>query len=120
MFVYISVAIGSFPSKTHSGFLIGFAGIMIVIFSILSSIGFMSFVGVGMTMISAEVIPFLILAIGVDNMFIISTAVKSAKGKNLQDKIRAGMTEVGPSITAAAISEILAFTVGAFTKIPAL
>lgn len=30
------------------------------------------------------------------------------------------MTEVGPSITAAAASEILAFLVGTFTNIPAL
>lgn len=67
-----------------------------------------------------EVIPFLILAIGVDNMFIISTAVKGSEGKNLQERIRGGMTEVGPSITAAAVSEILAFLVGTFTNIPAL
>ncbi|KAL4477676.1 hypothetical protein ABPG74_002826 [Tetrahymena malaccensis] len=120
MFIYISLAIGSFPSKTHSGFLIGLAGIFIVIFSIVCSIGFMSFIGIGMTMISGEVIPFLILAIGVDNMFIISTAVKGCHGANLLEKIKGGMTEVGPSITAAAVSEILAFMVGTFTNIPAL
>ncbi|EGR30695.1 niemann pick type c1, putative [Ichthyophthirius multifiliis] len=120
MFVYISISIGSFPSKTHSGFLIGFSGIVLVLFSIACSMGFMSFIKIGMTMISVEVIPFLILAIGVDNMFIISNAVKSAEGESLEERVRSGMTEVGPSITAAAISEILAFTVGMFTKIPAL
>lgn len=71
-------------------------------------------------LIKGEVIPFLILAIGVDNMFIISSAVKHSKQDLLIDKIREGMTEVGPSITTAAISEILAFGVGAFTKMPAL
>lgn len=65
-------------------------------------------------------IPFLILAIGVDNMFIISSAVKASRGKTIHDKVREGMTEVGPSITAAAVSEILAFFVGTFTNIPAL
>lgn len=53
-------------------------------------------------------------------MFIISTAVKGSHGKDLNAKIRGGMTEVGPSITAAAVSEILAFLVGTFTNIPAL
>ena len=62
----------------------------------------------------------MILAIGVDNMFIISNAVKSNHGKDLTDKIRGGLSEVGPSITAAAVSEILAFLVGTFTNIPAL
>jgi Niemann-Pick C1 protein len=62
----------------------------------------------------------LILAIGVDNMFIISSAVKGSHGKTLKERVRGGMAEVGPSITAAAVSEILAFLVGTFTNIPAL
>lgn len=73
-----------------------------------------------MTLISVEVIPFLILAIGVDNMFIISTAVKRSKAGSLNDRIEEGLTEVGPSITTAALSEIVAFLVGAFTKMPAI
>lgn len=74
MFIYISIALGEFPSSVYNGFLLGFGGILIVAFSMLGSVGMVSYVGVGMTMISAEVIPFLILAIGVDNMFIISHA----------------------------------------------
>jgi len=38
----------------------------------LGSVGVVSYLDIGLTMISAEVIPFLILAIGVDNMFIIT------------------------------------------------
>jgi hypothetical protein len=37
--------------------------------------GLISYMGIGFTMISGEVIPFLILAIGVDNMFIIKNAI---------------------------------------------
>lgn len=71
MFVYIGIAMGEFPSAVHNGFLLGFGGIMIVAASMIGSIGLVSYLNVGLTMISAEVIPFLILAIGVDNMFII-------------------------------------------------
>lgn len=71
MFIYISIALGEFPSAVHNSFLLGFGGILIVAFSMIGSIGLVSYMGVGMTMISGEVIPFLILAIGVDNMFII-------------------------------------------------
>jgi Niemann-Pick C1 protein len=74
MFIYISVGIGSV--------LVGISGILIIIFSIIASIGLTSFLGfcnfkiVEMTMISSEVAPFLILAIGVDNMFIIFNGFK--------------------------------------------
>lgn len=74
MFVYIAFAIGSFPSKVHGGFLVGIFGIILVMLAVGSAIGIMSYMNVGLSMISAEVVPFLILAIGVDNMFIITSA----------------------------------------------
>ncbi len=74
MFIYVSVAIGFFPSAVHNRFLLGFTGIVVVIFSLLISVGITQYAAIPMTMISAEVVPFLILAIGVDNMFLISRA----------------------------------------------
>ncbi len=73
-------------------------------------------------MISAEVVPFLILAIGVDNMFIIANASKRMEHLNLSvpDQMGEALKEVGPSITTAAICEFLAFIVGFITYIPAL
>lgn len=76
MFIYIGIAIGQFPSRTTSGFTLAIVGIMIVLASVLSSMGFITYLDTGFTMISAEVIPFLILAIGVDNMFIIKNAIE--------------------------------------------
>lgn len=54
-----------------SKFTLGLFGIALVILSVSSSVGFFSFVGVKVTLIIAEVIPFLILAVGVDNVFIL-------------------------------------------------
>lgn len=104
MFIYIGVAIGVFPSKISSGFTLAIIGILIVLASVLSSMGLISLLGVGFTMISAEVIPFLILAIGVDNMFIIKSAIERQQVfTRLEDKVAHGLREVGPSITTAAI-----------------
>lgn len=50
---------------------LGIAGILIVLSSVACSIGIFSYFGVPVTLIVAEVIPFLVLAIGVDNLFII-------------------------------------------------
>lgn len=66
--------------------------------------GLISYMGIGFTMISGEVIPFLILAIGVDNMFIIKNAIeKQTKYSRLEDRVAHGLKEVGPNITTAAI-----------------
>jgi Niemann-Pick C1 protein len=77
MFIYVSISIGFFPSLVHNRFLLGLAGIWVVICSLITSIGFTFYFEIPLTMISAEVVPFLILAIGVDNMFLISRAERN-------------------------------------------
>ena len=122
MFLYISLAIGYVPSCLHSRFLVGLSGIIIVLSSLLIAMGLCSYAGMGMTMISSEVVPFLILAIGVDNMFIIVRAERMVD-VGVQDPIERlakGLSNVGPSITTAATCEFLAFVVGLMTDIPAL
>jgi Niemann-Pick C1 protein len=50
---------------------LGLFAISLVILSVSSSVGFFSILGVKATLIIAEVIPFLVLAVGVDNVFIL-------------------------------------------------
>lgn len=47
------------------------SGVLIVLASVASSLGLFSYFGVPATLIIVEVIPFLVLAVGVDNIFII-------------------------------------------------
>ncbi|KAF5322599.1 hypothetical protein D9619_000975 [Psilocybe cf. subviscida] len=54
-----------------SKFTLGLFGIILVILSVSSSVGLFSLLGVKVTLIIAEVIPFLVLAVGVDNVFIL-------------------------------------------------
>ncbi|THV05508.1 multidrug efflux transporter AcrB transmembrane domain-containing protein [Dendrothele bispora CBS 962.96] len=56
---------------TGSKFTLGLFGISLVILSVSSSVGFFSACRVKVTLIIAEVIPFLVLAVGVDNVFIL-------------------------------------------------
>jgi Niemann-Pick C1 protein len=56
---------------TNSKVLLGFFGIALVILSVSTSVGFFSIFYVKVTLIIAEVIPFLVLAVGVDNVFIL-------------------------------------------------
>ena len=122
MFLYVGFSIGFFPSKVHNKFLLGLAGIFIVIFSAFSAIGITLYAEIPLTMISAEVVPFLVLAIGVDNMFLISRAERNVPSHLKEHHIRMAyaLKEIGPSIFAAAFCEALAFFVGMLTDVPAL
>jgi len=75
-----------------------------------------------MTMISAEVVPFLILAIGVDNMFLIARAEREVNPdiKTMELRCAYALKEIGPSIFTAAFCEALAFFIGMMTNVPAL
>ena len=73
-------------------------------------------------MISAEVVPFLILAIGVDNMFLIARAEREIprEVESVEERIGFAMKEIGPSIFTAAFCESIAFFIGLLTDVPAL
>ncbi|XP_004491642.1 uncharacterized protein [Cicer arietinum] len=125
MFAYISVTLGDTPPRLSSFYLstkvlLGLSGVLLVLLSVLGSVGFFSAVGVKSTLIIMEVIPFLVLAVGVDNMCIIIDAVKRQPSDlPIEEQISNAMGEVGPSITLASLSEILAFAVGSFVSMPA-
>ena len=133
MFVYITIALGYF-SKVHSKGCAALLGILIVMASIISSVGFCSTLGVPLTLIIVDVIPFLLVAIGVDNMFIISNEFwfrcriqmrQVRRGTPLsRQQIATAMSEalgeVGGTIFLAGASEGLAFSLGALTSMPAV
>lgn len=124
MFAYVSVTLGD-ASRLSTFFLsskvlLGLSGVVLVMLSVLGSVGFFSAVGVKSTLIIMEVIPFLVLAVGVDNMCILVHAVKRQSIElAIEERISNALHEVGPSITLASLSEILAFSVGSFIPMPA-
>ncbi|CAH2060365.1 unnamed protein product [Thlaspi arvense] len=125
MFAYISLTLGDSPRLNSfyitSKVLLGLSGVLLVMLSVLGSVGFFSAIGMKSTLIIMEVIPFLVLAVGVDNMCILVHAVKRQEQElPLERRISDALMEVGPSITLASLAEILAFAVGAFIKMPAV
>jgi Niemann-Pick C1 protein len=82
------------PRKVFIGskFMLGLFGISLVILSVASSVGLFSALGVKVTLIIAEVIPFLVLAVGVDNVFIL---VHELDRQNLQHGPNAALPDQG-------------------------
>ena len=122
MFFYISLMIGFFPDKIHSRFGLGFVGIIIISGTLISSIGLTFYWNDILTLITAQVSPFLILAIGADNMFIIVRAEREIPKTvtEIPERIGFAMKKVGPSILTTVICRSIVFFIGLLSDIPVL
>ncbi|CAH8614535.1 unnamed protein product [Schistosoma rodhaini] len=89
MFIYVSLFLGTYRSfKTilvDMRITLGLAGVLIVLASVLASIGFWSYLNLPITLIIVEVIPFLVLAIGVDNIFILVHEFEHSHNRSIND-----------------------------------
>uniref|UniRef100_UPI00398E95F7 NPC intracellular cholesterol transporter 1 isoform X1 n=1 Tax=Pristiophorus japonicus TaxID=55135 RepID=UPI00398E95F7 len=127
MFLYISIALGHIKSCTtllvDSKISLGVAGIVIVLSSVACSLGIFSYVGIPLTLIVIEVIPFLVLAVGVDNIFIIVQTFRRDRrlqNEPLDQQIGRVLGEVAPSIFLSSFSETVAFFLGSLSTMPAV
>ncbi|KAJ9512863.1 hypothetical protein QJQ45_029163, partial [Haematococcus lacustris] len=128
MLLYITLALGALPpSRSHltrllvtSRASLGLSGVLIVAGSVVGALGLVSAAGLWSTLIIMEVIPFLVLAVGVDNMFVLAHALqRQGQALPLAERVAAALSAAGPSITLAACCELLAFSLGALSTMPA-
>ncbi len=136
MFIYASLALGSTTvtlsmilhnpaaALVQSKFMLGIVGILIVLMSVAASVGLFAAAGVKATLIIAEVIPFLVLAVGVDNIFLIVHEFErvniSHADERVPDRIARALGRMGPSILLSASTETVAFALGAAVGMPAV
>ncbi|RDA87832.1 hypothetical protein CP532_2995 [Ophiocordyceps camponoti-leonardi (nom. inval.)] len=133
MFIYACMALGT-PFKhifrnpalllVESKVTLGLVGIIIVLMSITASIGFFSWVGLKATLIIVEVIPFIVLAVGVDNIFLIVHELErvniSCPDQMVEERVARALGRMGPSILFSALTETVAFALGAAVGMPAV
>ncbi|KAJ8272945.1 hypothetical protein GJAV_G00095340 [Gymnothorax javanicus] len=127
MFLYISLALGRIQSLRRllvdSKISLGIAGIIIVLSSVSCSLGIFSYAGIPLTLIVIEVIPFLVLAVGVDNIFIIVQTYQRDERmpqEELDQQIGRILGDVAPSLLLSSLSETVAFFLGALSSMPAV
>lgn len=130
MFGYVAISLGrSTNLRTfliESRIVLGLGGILIVLASVLASIGILSFFGARATLIIIEVIPFLVLAVGVDNIFILVQALQRSGhspnqlDRSVEERISSVVGEVAPSLLLASLSESACFLIGTLTPMPAV
>ena len=116
-FSYSNGYFWNFSSKIDSKITLGFSGILIVLFSVVASLGLWSYIGEPATLIIVEVVPFLVLAVGVDNIFILVQAYQRQDNyidSDVPHKIGRVLGEVAPSMLLTSLSESVAFALGEY------
>ena len=107
---------------------VGFAGIGIVALAVASSFGLAGLLDIAFNPTSTQVLPFLALGLGVDDMFVLAHHFKaygtagSGEGGPPEpaEMVRLCLTKAGPSITLTTVVNGLVFLVGSLTPIPAV
>ncbi|KAH8318213.1 hypothetical protein KR074_002432, partial [Drosophila pseudoananassae] len=127
MFAYVAVALGHIRSclgfLRESRIMLAIGGIVIVMASVTCSLGFWGYLDVTTTMLAIEVIPFLVLAVGVDNIFIMVHTyhrLDHTQFPSTHDAIGEAIGQIGPSILQTAGSEMACFAIGCIADMPAV
>ncbi|CAF1037718.1 unnamed protein product [Rotaria sordida] len=127
MFFYIAIALGRVRSLKYilvdMKVSLGIAGVVLVAFSVWASLGIFSYMRIPTTLIIFEVIPFLVLAVGVDNIFILTQSIQRDRrliDEDVESQIGRIVGRVGPAMLLTSVSESIAFFLGALTPMPAV
>ncbi|EFO85708.1 CRE-PTC-1 protein [Caenorhabditis remanei] len=106
---------------TESSMGLALAGVLVVTFASVAGLGLATWFGIEFNAATTQIVPFLTLGIGVDNMFMLlhnyRDVVKLAGG---HAEMAILMRETGMSILCTSINNILSFLTGTLLPIPAL
>ncbi|XP_078473552.1 NPC1-like intracellular cholesterol transporter 1 [Lampetra planeri] len=127
IFAYIALALGEYSSWKRvlidSKVTLGLGGIFVVLASVAAAMGVFAYAGVPSSLVILEVVPFLILAVGADNIFIFVLELQRdelRKGEKREEQIGRVLGEVAPSMLLCSVSESVCFFLGTLTEMPAV
>ncbi|XP_046525061.1 NPC1-like intracellular cholesterol transporter 1 isoform X1 [Equus quagga] len=127
IFLYISLALGSYSSwrrvRVDSKATLGLGGVAVVLGAVVAAMGFFSYLGIPSSLVILQVVPFLVLAVGADNIFIFVLEYQRLPrraGEKREAHIGRALGRVGPSMLLCSLSEAICFFLGALTSMPAV
>uniref|UniRef100_A0A8D2ZKD2 Patched 1 n=1 Tax=Scophthalmus maximus TaxID=52904 RepID=A0A8D2ZKD2_SCOMX len=102
---------------------VGLAGVLLVTLSVAAGLGLCSLLGISFNAATTQVLPFLALGVGVDDVFLLAHAF-SETGQNkripFEDRTGECLKRTGASVALTSISNVTAFFMAALIPIPAL
>ncbi|XP_060061993.1 protein patched homolog 2 isoform X2 [Erinaceus europaeus] len=100
---------------------VGLAGVLLVALAVASGLGLCALLDIAFNAATTQVLPFLALGIGVDDIFLLAHAFTEVpSGTPLQEHTGACLQRTGTSVALTSINNMVAFFMAALVPIPAL
>uniref|UniRef100_A0A8B9MDM7 NPC1 like intracellular cholesterol transporter 1 n=1 Tax=Accipiter nisus TaxID=211598 RepID=A0A8B9MDM7_9AVES len=127
VFAYIALALGEYTAwrrvLVESKVTLALGGIAVVLGAVFASMGFLALLGLPSSLVILEVVPFLVLAVGADNIFIFVQEYQQSQrepGETREQHIGRVLARVAPSMLLCSLSEVVCFFLGALSSMPAV
>lgn len=104
----------------YSRVFLGLYGVFCVAMAVVTGFGFTALIGIKFSPISLNLVPFLGLAVGVIDMYVVGSAVIANPNPDITARMKQVMGNTGPSIFLTSITNSCAFFISAITPIPAV
>ncbi|TPX71228.1 hypothetical protein SpCBS45565_g01237 [Spizellomyces sp. 'palustris'] len=120
VFLYISLVLGK-VDLVKSKFALGFGAVVTVFSGLIMSVGLCSMLGVKTSLVPWEVLPFLIIMVGVENIFVLTNAVvTTSMDLPVKERVGLGLGKVGVSMSLSLGGEMCLLLISSTMSIPAL
>jgi patched 1 protein len=106
--------------SVNSAMGLAIAGVLTVTFASVAGLGLSTWFGIEFNAATTQIVPFLTLGIGVDNMFLLLHNYPQVTSTTKKNEIGVLMKETGMSILMTSVNNILSFLAGTILPIPAL
>ncbi|BFZ16560.1 hypothetical protein BsWGS_19599 [Bradybaena similaris] len=121
MFIYACVSMLRWNDAVKSQSGIAMAGVVLVCLSVAAGLGICSVMGIHFNASTTQIIPFLALGLGVDDMFLIAhTFYENADHVPTQELTGEVLKKTGVTVVLTSVTNMLAFFTAAIIPVPAL
>ena len=118
MGIVCALYLSNYKNLVQSRAILGVGAVITIAFSVMTSYGFLFLIGVPFTPV-AQIFIYVMVGIGLDDTFIITGAYSRADPqKEVVERIRDCMEEVGISIVVSTLTTAVAFSLGCATSMP--
>ncbi|XP_037068599.1 LOW QUALITY PROTEIN: protein patched homolog 1-like [Pollicipes pollicipes] len=120
MYGFLSLVRWSEPVRSQGG--LGAAGVLLVTLSVMAGLGLCGLAGIPSNASTTQIIPFLALGLGVDDMFLMALTYSESDFSNTppQEHVGEVLKRAGVSVLLTSLCNVMAFMSAAILPIPAL